>query len=228
MAFEAQIQVGSSSFYAMKLDRADAAADRIRRAVVELLAVRGYEATKLEMVLDRANVTPDEFAREFESIEEAGIAAFDELAAHYAKRMKTAFERASGEWRDKLRGAAYVAARFLRDNPVDFRFGAYELMRVSEVGRSHRDVMLEPFVDMVDLGRHLTDPRRHLTRATAEATVGSIITAVGSHVSLEDETDPSIYVPQLMYVAVRPYLGLRAAEEELGIPPPPDADLRVG
>jgi hypothetical protein len=31
-----------------------------------------------------------------------------------------------------------------------------------------------------------------------------------------------------MYVAVRPYLGLRAAEEELEIPPPPEVDRRLG
>jgi hypothetical protein len=29
-------------------------------------------------------------------------------------------------------------------------------------------------------------------------------------------------IPQLMYAAVFPYLGVEAAEEELHIPPPPD------
>jgi AcrR family transcriptional regulator len=228
MASEAQVQVEPSSFYAAKLGASDSVRDRIRRAVVELLAVRGYEKTKLRMVLDRAGVKREDFAHEFESIEEAGIAAYDELAAHYVKCVESAFERASGQWRDKLRAAAYVAARALRDNPVDFRFGAYELMRVSEVARTHRDVILEPFVDLIDLGRHLTDPRRHLTRVTAEATFGTVVTGVARYIAVEDRTDPSVYVPQLMYIAVRPYLGLRAAEEELRIPPPPEADLRVG
>jgi AcrR family transcriptional regulator len=220
VTFEAQVQDDRSSFYAMKLDGSDSPRDRIRGAVVELVAARGCEETTLEMVLDRAGVSLEVFQREFESIEEAGIAAYDEMTTHYVESVRAAFRQASGLWRDKLRAAAYTAARSMRDNSVDVRFGAVELIRANKLARAHRDVMLEPFVDMIDLGRHLADPHRGLTRSTAEATIGSILDAVRRQAIARDATDPFAHVPKLMYVAVRPYLGLRAAEEELAIPPP--------
>lgn len=219
MAPEAQVQVDRSGFYARKLNGSASPRDRICAAVVELLAACGFERTTLQMVVDRAGVTAKQFSREFDSIEEAAVAALDEMGARYLSIVERAFARTSGSWRDKLRAALYAAAEALRENPVDARFGAYETMRMGGSARAHRDRLLAPLVGMLDSGRREMDPRRRLSRATAEAVVGSFVDGLVRQITFERPTDPREYVPQIMYLAVRPYLGSEAAEEELLILP---------
>ncbi|HET9677225.1 MAG TPA: TetR/AcrR family transcriptional regulator [Solirubrobacterales bacterium] len=215
MAPEAQVQVDRSGFYAAKLSGSPSSRDRILAAVVELLAARGFENTTPQMVFDRAGVVAERFSGEFESVEAAALAALDEMGARYLPIVERAFLTTPGGWRDKLRAAVFAAAEALRENPVDARFAAYETMRMGGAARALRDRLLVPVVEMVDSGRREMDPRRRLSRATAEAVVGSFVDALVRQITFERPTDPREYVPQMMYLAVRPYLGSEAAEEEL-------------
>jgi AcrR family transcriptional regulator len=215
VASEAKIQVGPSGFYAGRLSSLPSPRDRICAAVVEFLAAYGHEHTTPQMVIGRAEVTPAQFAREFGAVEEAAIAALEEMGARYLTLVERAFANAPGGWRDKLRAAVYAAAEILRENPVDARFGAYEMMRLGGSARSRRDQMLIPLVEMVDAGRREVGVGRLLTRATAEVVVGSFVDAVVRQITFESPSDPSEYVPEVMHLAVRPYLGSAVAAEEL-------------
>jgi AcrR family transcriptional regulator len=129
------------------------------------------------------------------------------------------------EWRDRLRVTTYVFYRHLDE---DERLRRFLLV---EARRAERPALLlgnelEAVYDLIDEGRKEPNAPLHLTRATAESIGGAIFThlyvaaASGEELPIE-----AAAVPPMMYAAVLPYLGLRAAAEELRISPPPPATL---
>jgi hypothetical protein len=56
----------------------------------------------------------------------------------------------------------------------------------------------------------------------AESIVGAIAQLMARNSERDDPRDPVAAVPEMMYLAVRPYLGEEAARRELTIPPPSD------
>ena len=66
--------------------------------------------------------------------------------------------------------------------------------------------------------------RGELDRAVAEAVVGSIQRRVVSGLRAGELAGGHAFVPELMCIAVRPYLGRQAAREGLTIPPPSGTD----
>jgi AcrR family transcriptional regulator len=199
---------------------------RLHRAVVDLLDDRDYEAITVELILDRAAVDRAEFDRHFDDLEDAAIQTYDAIAAGVELRVLGAFEREGGwrrgTWRDGLRAAAYEIMRFFRDNPRDGRFGAYELLKASEMARVRREATLHDYAAIIDAGRRELDDPDSVSPAAAEAVMGSIIGAIVKRIPTEGLDNAPDWVPELMYIAVRPYLGHEIAREELSIPPPPE------
>jgi hypothetical protein len=70
-------------------------------------------------------------------------------------------------------------------------------------------------VEMVDGARSELDDPDSIPRSEAEAVVGAIYEGLLGVVSEGDLERLTEHVPQLMYIAVLPYLGVEAAEEEL-------------
>jgi hypothetical protein len=105
-------------------------------------------------------------------------------------------------WRDRLRAATYALHRRCRTHPA---FPAEE--------------EIEELVDLIDEGRAGPEAPASLTRVTAEALGGAIVYELCR--ARRASPPESELVPSLMYVAVLPYVGARAADEELRIPPPP-------
>jgi AcrR family transcriptional regulator len=201
---------------------AEASRDRLHEAVVDLVVERGYEVTTVAMVLERAGVSRDEFDRHFVSKEDACIKAYDKIATGFQCRVYAAYE-SGPSWRESLRAAAYEAARFFRDLPKEGRFGAYELMRASDLAQTRREENLNLYASLIDAGRQELGDPNSLSRSTAEAAMGSILGVIINRDAGLGFADAESFVPQLMYIAVRPYLGLEAAREELTIPPPPES-----
>jgi AcrR family transcriptional regulator len=108
----------------------------------------------------------------------------------------------AGDWRGRLRLAAYALCRRRRRNPAEFEAEVQEL------------------VELIDEGRGEPEAPRSLTRVTAEALGGAIFHEL-SLAARAGAPPESELVPGLMYLAVLPYAGVDAATEELRTPPPP-------
>ena len=121
-----------------------------------------------------------------------------------------------------LRAAAYAAADFLSERPREVRFNVIAVLGAGEMVTARRDAYLRQLVDLVDAGRFELDDPDSLGRGVAESAIGSIFERMLRDVHRGgDVTDARAVVPELMYIAVRPYLGHEIAREELSIPPPP-------
>jgi AcrR family transcriptional regulator len=193
--------------------------ERIREAVLDLVFEHGCDGTSAEMVIERAEVEPGDFERDCGDIEGCFLKIYLETNDQFQTSVEAGW--GTGDvWRDSLRGAAYAAARFLRDRPREVRFNAIQVFRAGDVALAERDRYHQLLVGYVDAGRQELDDPDSISRSVAEGVVGSIVaTIVREVLARGDASHAEEFVPELMYIAVRPYLGEAAAHEELSLRP---------
>jgi AcrR family transcriptional regulator len=192
---------------------------RIVEAMLDLVAERGYAATTVKQVLERAEVSQADFKRLFAGKRNCFLQVYEELSQRFGRCVFAAFER-EDEWRDGLRAAAYAAARWIRDHPREARYGALEMIAAGEFAQARRDETLRGFVDLIDHGREQLDRPDSVSRSMAEGVIGGIVGMLTKNLRREVRVRAEDLVPDLMFLAVRPYLGHDAAREELSIPAP--------
>jgi hypothetical protein len=73
-------------------------------------------------------------------------------------------------------------------------------------------------IDLLDEGRSAAPDPDRITKATAEALAGGILTQIYAAVGDDRLGEETEIVPELMYTAVLPYVAPEIAAEELHIP----------
>jgi AcrR family transcriptional regulator len=200
--------------------------ERIAEAVLDLVTTAGPAAASVDAVVARANVTREQYHLHFADSADCYMQLFWQFTADFDRAVFGGFDSA-GAWRDRLRTAAYGAARYMRDHPRETEFGIIQMFAAGEMAQAYRERHLQRLVDLVDTGRQELPNPDSMTRAVAEGVLGSIYEAVSKHLQEGNGTRSATgFVPELMYLALRPYLGHEIAREELRIPPP--ADLTGG
>jgi AcrR family transcriptional regulator len=195
--------------------------DPLALAIVDVVAEQGYEVTTIDDIVGRAGVTRAEFDRRFKDKEDAVLRSFEAFNADYRWRIESAYHSMPG-WRGGLRAAAYEVADWMIENPNLVHFGAVDLLEAkSEMIRVRREEILSYGAKLIDRGRaEAADPAAVPDSAPLVA-IGSIVQLLTHRLQSGGNTDPYPEVPQMMYLAVRPYLGEEAAREEITMPRPP-------
>jgi AcrR family transcriptional regulator len=198
--------------------------EHLCEAMIDVVLERGKEEATVDLVVDRAGVDRAAFYRYFDDPQDCILQAYWIHTDRFTALVTGAFER-EWNWRDSLRAAAYTAARYLRDNPRIVKFGTIQMFEVGPMAQAQRESHLHLMVDLIDAGRQELDDPDSLGRGVAEGVMGSIYQMLIKELqggrgtrSAED------FVPELMYIAVRPYLGHEVAREELTMLPPPESD----
>lgn len=192
---------------------------RIQAAMVDEVLDRGFPGVTVASLAARADCDPQELEHRYSSLEDCLSQTFVAGAERYNEAVFSAY-REGPDWRTGLRGAAYASARFIRDNRRFIEFSAVALSRSTEFVQAQRDAVLRQQIELIDAGRQELDDPTSVSRGVAESVIGSIFTVLAKKLVEEPQADPEAFVPELMYIAVRPYLGHEAALEELTIPPP--------
>jgi AcrR family transcriptional regulator len=200
-------------------ERFSAARKRARAAAQELVLSRGCEGLTLELIAARAGYEEDELRQHFQSTAQCLLDAYLEFTKDFDRSVFAAF-RGGGDWRPALRAAGYEAARYVEERPREIRFVAIGLLEAGPLVQAHRARHLQRLASMIDLGRQQLEDPESMGRSVAEAVIGSISTLVIREFHRGSRKRPLEFVPEMMYVAVRPYLGHETAREELAMPPP--------
>ena len=109
--------------------------------------------------------------------------------------------------------------RFLEEDAARARFLVVEVNGTGSGAQSRRDRILQRLADILDGGREELEKPDSVSRCTAEIVAGAIYgTVLGQDRSRLIERGED-FLPELVYMAVMPYLGSRAAEDELLVQP---------
>jgi hypothetical protein len=142
-------------------------------------------------------------------------AALEELC----RRVKAAFHGPAG-WHDRIWAAGLAAMRFLREDPERARALADDSAGGDGGSVDLRDLIVRRLADLLDDGRGSTaEGRRPISRCTAEIAAGAVYNTLLAKIASGAIERGEEFLPELIYMATMPYLGARAAEDELTVQP---------
>jgi AcrR family transcriptional regulator len=195
--------------------------ERLRDALLDLCAERGYRGLELSQVLERSGVSEADFRSRYESLDALFAAVLGDVYAEFFRRAQEAVAGERG-WRDRMRATAYALLRFLREDERVARMAAVD---VQDAGPPAPQLFVETFnrlVDLIDEGSAEAGGESSPSRATALGVGNVVFTRVQEAIAQGELNLGEEEIPQLMYGAVFPYLGAEEAAKELRIPPPSD------
>jgi len=192
---------------------------RLREALLDLCAERGYAGLELAELLRRASVEEEDFLARHSDLDAYFGVVLGEIYGDFFACAREAVEGKEG-WRDRMRATGYALLRFLRRDERVARFAAVD---AQEAGEPAQRRFLETFnrlVDLIDEGSAEASGPASPSRATAIGVGGVMFARIQEAVAEGELELGEAELPELMYAAVFPYLGPEAAAEELRIPPP--------
>ena len=176
---------------------------RIRRALVSLIAEKGYAATSLEDLLDRAEVDLPRFERSFTSLDECFVEVWKAYIHTFAEPLFAAYS-AQPTWRDGMRSFRWELCRLILEDHLRARICMVEINYGGDLAQGTRD-----------LGRQEAGSRPSVRREQAEAVVGAMWERAGRIIKAGDDEAFVDEVPELLYLIFLPYLGPIVAQEEM-------------
>jgi AcrR family transcriptional regulator len=185
---------------------------------VALVGAHGYAETTVEHICERARARRSHFERCFAGKEDCFLGVHDELAAELCERVESAHAGASS-WHDSVWAAGWAAMRFLQEDPLRARFLIVEVNGAGNGAQVRRDRFLQRIADILDGGRDELEKPDAVSRCTAEIVAGAIYGTVASKIEVGCLERGEDFLAELVYMAVLPYLGSRAAEDELLVQP---------
>jgi AcrR family transcriptional regulator len=197
---------------------ADPARERIVSAMIALAGAHGYGETSVELICERARTGRAHFYRCFAGKEDCFLCVHDEVAAELCERAGMALATAAS-WHDRVWAAGWAAMRFLQEDPLRARFLIVEINGAGAGAQTRRDRILQQLADILDGGRGELEKPESASRCTAEIIAGAIYGAVLEKIEAGCLERGEDFLPELIYMAVLPYLGSRAAEDELMVQP---------
>lgn len=200
----------------------DAERARIVDACIDVVVANEGGRPELASVLERAGVDEEAFLRRFGGLEDCYIEIGKEMDEEFTRRGGAAFASEQG-WRDQVRASGYAMLEFILEDPRRARFVFLGSLWFGERAQLIRDKTVSLFAAFLDQGRQGLEDPESVSSATADAVAGAIYHQLRTHIAHGDVDDPAAFTEsfrQLMYTAMRPYLGTDAALEELQRPWP--------
>jgi AcrR family transcriptional regulator len=192
------------------------------RPFIDLCFEHGFEQLTVEALCARARLPPARFEARYADLDDCFCAAFEAELDQLLIDFAVALADADG-WRNRLRAVAYAFHRWLAADPARTHLMVTEIRSGPERAQLIQLRGIGQMIDLLDQGRSVSSEGDRITRATAEALAGGILTQLYAAVGDGRLGGESEIVPGLMYTAVLPYVEPELAAEELRIPPPPPA-----
>jgi AcrR family transcriptional regulator len=196
----------------------DPARERIATAMVEMVGSHGFAAVDVGRVCDRAQVSRAHFDRCFADLEDCFLGLHDEVAADLCARVDSACDGRE-TWHDRIWAAGLATMRFLGEDPVRARFLVVAVNGAGSGAQTRRDRIVQRIADFLDGGRGEVEGERSMSRCTAEIAAGAVYGTILTKVEAGSIDRGEEFLPELIYLSVMPYLGARAAEDELLVQP---------
>jgi AcrR family transcriptional regulator len=192
--------------------------DRVRllEAMMRTAAEKGYEATTVDDVAERAGTAPETFYESFVSKEDCFLQAYDSaldlLVAHVTAAWEAAAER---PWPERVAAALRALLELFAGEAEVARMAIVEVTALGEEARMRHRAAAARFVDFVDAGRELSPEAADLPPDTARFAIGGATALIFDEIRAGRGPELERKLPDLLFAITVPYLGAEAAEAEM-------------
>jgi AcrR family transcriptional regulator len=197
---------------------------RILEAMIETVALRGYDRTTVSRVLSVAGLEEAVFSEHFHDKRDCFWHALGELLARGERAALELFE-SGAPWPELVRAGLERLLSALAADPAAARVLLVEMLGAGPEACERRRVALALLTSLMERGRTNSPSAEQLPAQTSEAIVGGVISILHRR-ALQGQTDelPDLHA-DLTYFALLPYVeherALALAEKERTANPAP-------
>src|SRR6476659_2648162 len=183
--------------------------ERVLRALAAIVSEKGYHATTVAEVVERAGTSQRVFYGHFENKEEAFLAALDSGSAQMLGLVLPAFRRANS-WQESVRAAYEAMFSFGIEEREYTTLRAVEMYTVGRRALETRDNVMEGLEALLAPGYELAPT---IPPIAAEAIGGAIYALI--HDQVKDKGPESLpeLAPMATYMTLAPFVGPKPAYE---------------
>lgn len=186
--------------------------------MVELVVEIGFATVDITRVCERAEVGRGHFDRCFADLEDCFLSLHGEAVEELCAKVEAACAGREA-WHDRIWAAGVAAMRYLQEDSVRARFLVASVNGAGSAAAARRDLIVKRIADFLDGGRGEVEGGRPVSRCTAEIAAGAVYGTILTKVESGSIERGEEFLPELIYLATMPYLGARAAEDELLVQP---------
>jgi AcrR family transcriptional regulator len=154
--------------------------ERLLDAIANVVAEKGYAATRVADITDYAGVSRKTFYELFTDKEDCFLAAYDAITTLLMERMARGLAAvAAGSWEEKVHALLGEFLAFLASEPAFARMCIVEVLGSGAAGLARRDAAIEAFFPVVDqLPRSQPGSEKWLSPVTPVFVTGGILEVV--------------------------------------------------
>lgn len=190
--------------------------DRALEAMVRISAARGYGATSVVDVLERAELSRAEFDAMFASKEACFLEAYDAVVDILVAQVSAAYEAAADEpWVDRIVAGLRALVALMAAEAEIARVALIEATAIGEDARIRYRAALGRFVQFLEQGREAVERADELPAETARFAIGGAASIIFGEIRGGRGRELQRILPDLVFAVTMPYLGVEAAEAEM-------------
>lgn len=178
---------------------------RLLDAMVETVALRGYDRTTVSRVLSSAGLEEATFSEHFRDKHDCFMQALDDLLGRVEHAALAHFQRAA-PWSERVRLALQSLLHALAHNPDGARVALVEMLSAGPEACERQRSVLALFAALIEEGRLQSTDTSALPAQTSEAIVGGIASIVQRRILQGDTARLPELHSDLTYFALLPYL----------------------
>jgi AcrR family transcriptional regulator len=183
--------------------------ERVLRALAATVAEKGYQATTVAEVVERAGTSQRVFYGHFANKEEAFLAALDSGSAQMLGTVLPAFRRANS-WAESVRAAYEAMFAFGIEEPEYTQLGAVEMYTAGKRALQTRDTVMEGLEALLIPGY---EGAPETPAIAAEAIGGAVYALIYDQVKSKGPASLPELAPLATYMTLAPFLGAKEAYE---------------
>jgi AcrR family transcriptional regulator len=178
---------------------------RLFDAMLETVALRGYDRTTVSRVLSSAGLEEATFSEHFYDKHDCFMQAIDDLLGRVERDALAQFQRAA-PWSERVCMALRNLLCALARNPAGARVALVEMLSAGPEACERQRSVLALFAKLIEEGRLQATDTSALPAQTSEAIVGGIASIVQRRILQGDIARLPELHADLTYFALLPYL----------------------
>jgi AcrR family transcriptional regulator len=186
--------------------------ERLLAAVIRVTAAKGYQASSVADILNKAGVGRETFYQHFKNKENCFMAANDALRADLETRVTAAYAQ-PGDWPKRVRRGLAETLQWFADNAQVAQMMVIETGTIGTAAGPRFRQTFRRFTALLDEGREFVDDAPDFPNLASIAG-GAVFARVYEEVTGGNGSDLPGMLPQLTFELLLPYLGEERAAAE--------------
>ena len=196
--------------------------ERMVESMIAVVALKGYTETTVADIISNAGVSRATFYEQFTDKEDCFVAAYGAVMERLLAFVARGFAIETDDWIVQIRNGIGNLLVYLAHNPVAARVGIVEGFGAGARARDRYQQAVRCFLPFLDAGRAYTADPDRMPPQSARMIVGGVSALMFNEASAGNAAGLPKLLPEMMYVAVVPYLGHDAAMKAMAETPIPE------